>query len=241
MFRQLIEQSSPAEDPQSAALRVAELLRARRPLPDDHFDRFLPQQLRLASATYWTPLEVVARAAAWLDDAGIRSVVDIGSGAGKFCVAGALAGKCRFTGLEQRPRLVVAGRHLARQFGVQDRVQFVHGVFGEVPTPPAEAYYFFNSFGENLFEQDDRLDDEAELSGERYQRDIELAVAFLRSAPIGTYVLTYNGFGGRLPRDYEELRIDRQLPNTLRLSRKVSKRAPPTRVDDSRERCECNQ
>jgi len=225
MFRQLIEENSPSEDPQAAALRIASALRARRPLHDHDFDRFLPPDLRLASGTYWTPLEVATQAAVWLDEAGITSVVDIGSGAGKFCVAGALAGRCRFTGLEQRNRLVFAGRQLARQFAVEDRVEFVHGIFGEVPTPMAEAYYFFNSFGENLFERDDRLDDEAELSDERYKRDIDRAVVFLRSVPVGTYVLTYNGFGGRLPRDYEELRIDRKLPNTLRLSRKVSRRA----------------
>ena len=47
----------------------------------------------------------------------VQSVVDIGSGAGKFCVAAALGSGCRFTGLEQRPRLVAAARTLAAYTG----------------------------------------------------------------------------------------------------------------------------
>jgi len=43
---------------------------------------------------------------------GIRAVVDIGAGAGKFCVAGALFGKCRFIGLEQYSSLVTSARAL---------------------------------------------------------------------------------------------------------------------------------
>jgi len=206
---------------EAAALEVAARLRARLPVPDQQFDRFLPDDLREASPVFWTPLEVILRAAQWLDEVGVKSVVDIGSGAGKFCVVGALASRCSFIGIEQRPRLVSAARDLAHRFGVEDRVRFVPAVFGELTTPVADAYYLFNSFGENLFPPDGRLDDAAELSQERYRRDIRALATWLRAAPVGTFVLTYNGFGGRLPPDFENVRMDRALPNVLRLSRKL--------------------
>src|SRR4051812_8774559 len=61
---------------------------------DVSFDRHLPRELRAASDVFWTPLDVVELAVNWFRLYNIRSIVDIGSGAGKFCVAAALRG-CR--------------------------------------------------------------------------------------------------------------------------------------------------
>jgi len=192
---------------------------------DATFDRFLPHDLELVSGTYWTPIEVAMRVATWLDDLGVETVMDIGSGAGKFCVAAAIASKCRFVGLEQRPRLVIAARQLARKFGVEDRVQFVVGGLDEIATIPVSAYYLFNPFGENHFGAGRRLDDDVELSPGRYARDVFVVETLFRNAPLGTYVITYNGFGGKLPDTYVQSRVDRQMPNMLRMWQKT--RPPP--------------
>jgi len=45
---------------------------------------FSAEELREVSAEYWTPLRVAVRAAGWLEELGIGSVVDIGAGVGKF-------------------------------------------------------------------------------------------------------------------------------------------------------------
>jgi hypothetical protein len=115
---------------------------------DRSFDHFLPEPLRLVSTEYWTPLATAKRAADWLEGLGVRTVVDIGSGAGKFCVAGALFGKCRFIGLEQYSSLGTSTVALVDLFDLNDRVSFVAGALGAVPTPVGDAYYFFNPFGE---------------------------------------------------------------------------------------------
>lgn len=36
----------------------------------------------------------------------------------------------------------------------------------------------------------------------------------------GTYVAKYNGFGGQMPSSYEEVLIDRDMPNMLRVWQK---------------------
>ena len=189
--------------------------------PDDElFDRFLPPRLRAASRVFWTPLAVAARAAAWFTELGVVTVVDIGSGAGKFCVAAALGGACRFIGLEQRPRLVTAAGRLARVFQVEDRVQFVVGALDPSIAPAVDVYYLFNPFGENRFGPEAHLDEDVELSEDRYQHDIAAVEELLRRAVPGTQVVTYNGFGGHVPDDYEQIRVDRTLPNMLRMWRK---------------------
>lgn len=192
------------------------------------FDQFLPEELRAVSDQYWTPLAVIHRATAWLDEHNVRTVLDIGSGSGKFCVAAALGGHCHFTGLEQRPRLVEAARGLARTFGVTDRACFIEGTFGVQELPRVDAYYLYNPFDEAAFHPETRLDHDVDHSHERRQRDIAAMQALLREANVGTYILTYNGFGGNLPSSYRELRVDRGLPQVLRLSRKVGSLARRT-------------
>lgn len=215
-------QAAPV-DPSSrkcAAQYLAEIMRAGSCLNDRSFDRFLPEPLRLVSPEYWTPLAVARRSAEWLEDFGIRTVVDIGSGAGKFCVAGALFGKCRFIGLEKYSSLVTSARALADLFDLTDRVSFLAGALGSATTPVGDAYYFFNPFGEYWLGADYPLEAGAEFTDTRHADDVAAAEDLLRRAPVGTWILTYNGFGGRVPAGYELVRVDWELRGVLRLWRK---------------------
>lgn len=206
----------------SAPEHIAAGIRRGRWPTDEEFDRCLDGELQVMSACYWSQLAVAARAARWLRQLGVETVVDIGSGAGKFCVAAALATRCRFVGVEQRTRFVTAANALAAAFGVADRVRFERGTFGEDPVPVADLYYFYNPFGENLFPFEDRLDLEVELSSSRYIACVAAAEDLLRRAPVGTYLLTYNGFGGRVPASYAPIQGERRLPCLLRMWRKTS-------------------
>jgi SAM-dependent methyltransferase len=210
----------PSKTPPSPSV-IIDALHAGRMVTDTDFDACIPNDLGQLSSQFWTPLAVVMRAAQWIEELGIRTVVDIGSGAGKFCVAAALVGRARYIGIEQRPHLVEAARSLACAFGVEDRVSFHVGVLGEHDIPDADAYYFYNPFGENLFGGIDKIDGEVELSTRRYFSDVGAAETLLARAPVGTALLTYNGFGGKIPRAYESVRLDRTVPNVLRMWRKV--------------------
>jgi SAM-dependent methyltransferase len=199
---------------------VAAALRTGQCPADRAFDCFLPDELRTVSGQYWTPLAVAKRAADWFDDLQVRTVVDIGSGAGKFCVATALAGDCRFIGVEQRSRLVAAARTLARVFDVDERVRFVHGAVGEVVMPAADAYYLYNPFGVYFFGPPEHDDGDVAFTETRRSRDVAAVEDLLRGARLGTCVLTYNGFGGLMPAGYERIRVDLNMPGELCLWRR---------------------
>ncbi|HVY29870.1 MAG TPA: hypothetical protein VHB79_25095 [Polyangiaceae bacterium] len=201
-------------------MEVAMLLRACQLPADSDFDRLLPRELRRLSRQYWTPLAVVLRSAAWLEELCVRTVVDIGSGVGKFCVAGALRTDCRFIGIEQRAHLVSTARVLSRVYGVDERVVFLHQRFGHDAPPAADAYYFFNPFGENTFRRSEWLDDTVELNRTRFHRELDYVGDWLDAVPHGTYVLTYNGVGAEMPCSFAELRAARDLPCVLKLWRK---------------------
>jgi SAM-dependent methyltransferase len=203
-----------------AARLVAAGLRTGHSHADDAFDRFLAPELREVSAQYWTPLRVVRQAATWLREIEVRSVVDIGSGAGKFCVAAALLARCRFIGIEKRAPLVDAARELAEIFAVDDRVTFVHGELGVTTAPAGDAYYLFNPFGEYSFYSRRFAAPGVTFTPDTYARDVAAATALLSGAPVGTFVVTYNGFGGKLPPSYEQIAVAARLPGTLRLWKK---------------------
>jgi hypothetical protein len=212
------ESMIPYPDP---ACVIEALVRGVCP-PDAAFDQFLAEPMRRLSAYHWTPLAVALKAAQWFEECNIRTVIDIGAGAGKFCVAAALATRCHFVGLEHRGHLLANARLLARTFGVEDRTYFIHGALGEVRLPTVDAYYLFNPFEENVMDPTECIDNSVRLSNERRTRDIESLHALLARASAGTYVLIYNGFGGSLPAGYERIRLARELPNTLCLWRKAA-------------------
>jgi predicted RNA methylase len=200
--------------------RIAEELRAGLCPADCAFDFFMPEDLAALSGDQWTPLEVALAAANWLKERGVRSVVDVGSGPGKFCIAAALAGSLEVVGLEQNPRCVAVARSLAQLFRVEDRVRFVQCSLDESVLPPADAYYLFNPFAQHLFAPSDDPGWGVSPDYERYRRDVMTMQDALRRAPEGTVVITYNGFGGLMPASYETCRIDRELPCVLRMWRK---------------------
>lgn len=160
---------------------------------------------------------MLARVADWLRQTQVQSVVDIGSGAGKFCVAASLLTSCRFIGLEQRASLVDMARALATLFDVADRVTFLTGDFGALPTTVADAYYLYNPFGEYDFDSNQYAELDVPFNDQTLARDLFAVTHLLSLAPAGTLVITYNGFGGALPRSYEQIAVDVRFPCALRL------------------------
>jgi SAM-dependent methyltransferase len=180
----------------------ARALRAGRLVDDRVFDRVFPASMRRASRTHWTPVEVAMRAANLLASRPDSTILDVGSGIGKFCiVAAAAVPKVRVRGVEHRPHLVEIARGAAQKLGVD--VDFAHGTLDLVDPTSIDGLYLFNPFAENLSSPEDRLDESIELGEQRFWRDIETTKRFLRVARTGTRVVTYCGWGGVMPSEYE--------------------------------------
>jgi hypothetical protein len=220
--RPAVPNTYPTEEP--SPREIAVLLRAGSVLHDEAFDQYLPHDLRLASSEFWTPLQVARTVGSWLTEVGARTVVDVGAGPGKFCVVASLVTECLYFGIEHRPRLVATARSLARRFGVERRVSFIEGAFGNVSIEGVDAVYLYNPFAENLCWYDAALDETVELGPARFRHDVALVENLLEALPMGTYLITYNGFGGRVPDSFIQLRADRGLPNVLCMWRKAASR-----------------
>lgn len=169
-----------------------------RAATDAEFDRIYPDWAREKSRQHWTPLAVVHRAVELLASGRREArILDVGAGAGKFCIAGALASRAWFTGIEQRPHLCALSRELAGRHGA-DRARFLCGDLSDVDWRDFDAIYLFNPFEEHR-SPFCRIDDSIQPSRETYARYVGAVEERLERMPIGTRLVTYHGFGGRVP------------------------------------------
>jgi ubiquinone/menaquinone biosynthesis C-methylase UbiE len=69
-----------------------------------------------------------------------RSVLDVGCGSGRFCIAFAEHGAARVVGVDFAPAMIDIANDIARRAGVQDRCEFRVGAFPDVvPDGPFDA------------------------------------------------------------------------------------------------------
>lgn len=170
----------------------------KSPLFDDEaFDRYLPRHSRLLSGDFWTPVAVAARAAEAFAGMGVRRVLDVGSGPGKFCVAASRAAPgLEIHGVELKPHLAKHALHMARKFEV-NKVRFFLGDATSISWALYDGLYFFNPFSGNALVTADRV---APIS---FGPELERVEHQLARAPMGTVLVTYHGLGGPIPASYE--------------------------------------
>lgn len=190
-------------------------LRAQEPVNDEIFDRLLGEQPRKRSRSYWSSVQACQVAAQLLREAGATRVLDGGSGAGKFLSIASLHLAQRVYGIERREALVLESRRLAEALGADVEVQ--HGTLDDVDPKPFDGFYFFNPFGEYVADDEDRYDLLAPRSFQQYVRDARLVERWLRAAPVGTALVTYNGLGGRIPVSYRPKETTHVRGDTMRL------------------------
>jgi hypothetical protein len=167
---------------------------------DNVFDALYPVHLQHLSALHWSPLAAAVIAARFLAPDDNASVIDIGAGAGKFCIAGAMATGGRFTGIEQKKNLVAVANKIISQLAIPN-TEIMHGNFIDFDISGYNAVYFFNSFYENLAigTSAAATQDEQHLLYEHYTTHL---LTQLAAMPAGTRLATYWLNAGEVPGCY---------------------------------------
>ena len=168
-------------------------------IEDEKFDQVYPPLVRKLSSIFWTPVAVAAEAARLLVAKPGARVLDVGCGAGKFCLIAATLTDGRFTGVEQRAELVTAAREAATQLGAEG-VEFLHANIMDVPFGEYDAFYIFNPFEEHLHGH--KIDSAVPLSPELFKRYTSYVADQLGLQPLGTRVVTYMGYADDIPTCY---------------------------------------
>lgn len=178
---------------------------------DKDFDAIYQKRIRMLSKIHFTPVAVALAAAKFLVAKPKAKVLDIGSGAGKFCMVGASCTNGFFIGVEQRLYLYNISESLSKQHSLNN-THFIHGNIVEVELRQFDAIYFYNSFYENLF-QVGSIDNTVDLDVELYDLYTSYLREQLETMPIGTRLATYFSFMDEVPSSYQihSTEFDRKL------------------------------
>jgi len=130
-------------------------------LNDKKFDGLYPEKVQKHSFIHWTPIEIIETAIDWLQINEKSKVLDIGSGAGKFCLLGSLMSKASFTGVEKRKDLSDVAIQLSEKLDLKN-VSFINSDLVEVDFNLFNAFYYYNPFCEYIAEFD-RIDETLHL------------------------------------------------------------------------------
>lgn len=170
---------------------------------DDEFDSIYSLKIQKLSSRHWTPVEVAKRAADFLVTNPSTKVLDIGSGVGKFCLVAASYTQAQFTGVEQRASLIRIAQKTVNRCNIE-RVKFIHADIRSVNFREFNAFYFFNSFEENL-DFSERIDQATRLDAELFEEYTLYVRNQLDEAPKGTRVATYCTSSYEIPSSYDRV------------------------------------
>ena len=169
---------------------------------DIDFNGLYSPSIQSMARQHWTPLRIARLAADFLTSTPKSKILDIGSGAGKFCLAGAcIAPRHLFYGIEQREYIFKEALRAQKQIGVSN-VSFIHGNFTRLDLREFDHFYFFNSFYENLNDEG-RIDHEVEYSEELYRSYVRHLHSGLQLMPGGTRIATYHSLCEEIPLSYD--------------------------------------
>ena len=174
---------------------------------DLHFCQLYPLSVQRFDSLHWSPLQVISRAVKFLVNKPNAKVLDIGSGSGKFCLAGAYFNPSAFFyGVEQREDLVECAQTVRKKLGLLN-IDFVHKNFTQIDFTEYDSFYFYNSFFENI-EGTDKIDDRIAYSVELYDYYNLRLKTKLGEMPAGTRIATYKTLDQEIPDSYRLVAIE---------------------------------
>lgn len=169
---------------------------------DDRIHQLYPTAIRSLARMHWTPLYIVQKVTSWLAPNDKVKILDIGSGVGKFCLAGAFyKPSVSFYGVEQRKNLIEISESIREKLGLQN-VHFIHRNFTQIDLCEYDHFYFYNAFFENL-DGAEKIDNDIAYSNELYNYYSIYLYNQLEKMPIGTRVATYCSWGDEIPPCYQ--------------------------------------
>ncbi|XDD41411.1 methyltransferase [Leptospira sp. WS60.C2] len=172
-------------------------------MTDQNWDSHLPLPYQSLSHYQWTPIQIVELTWEYLQKQTIRSVVDLGSGVGKFCLHLATLSKGRFpiVGIEDRSDLFTVSETLREKWNLSS-VSFLNQSFLEDFPLGHSHYYAFNPLYETM-KASFSIDMQKEKSALLFLQSVQILKNHLFRCKVGTKLITYHGFGGSVLPGYQ--------------------------------------
>lgn len=179
---------------------ISEYLRLHIPLKDNEFDAIYPANIRKMSKRHFTPVDVAIKASQLLITKPKQKILDIGCGAGKFCFVAGATSEAQYTGVDYREKLIELCKKITNQHRFKN-VHFIHKNILKLDFSKYDAFYFFNSFQEQI-DASAKIDNEIATSKENYKTYSDYIKKQFEKMPDGTRIVTYYADGKQIPASY---------------------------------------
>ncbi len=168
---------------------------------DSEFDLIYPLKIKKASEIHFTPIKVAKVAAQYLANGKDTKILDVGAGAGKFCMIGSACTEAHFIGVEQRKNLCTTATLISKHYNLTN-VEFINSNITDIDFREFDAFYFYNSFYENLCPLG-KIDNSVDLRRELYEGYSLYVKEQLDQMSIGTRLVTYFSFLEEVPESFK--------------------------------------
>lgn len=168
---------------------------------DIEFNRLYPLSIQNLAKKHWTPLPIARKAACFLAEENNVTILDVGSGVGKFCLAAAYhKPNAFFFGVEQRKGLIDHAE-AAKEILQLDNASFIYGNFTQLDFRQYDHFYFYNAFYENMIGTD-KIDNSIVYSNELFNYYNRYLYRQLEQKPAGTRLVTFHSLEDEVPPGY---------------------------------------
>ncbi|NOT36344.1 MAG: methyltransferase domain-containing protein [Saprospiraceae bacterium] len=168
---------------------------------DREFDLIYPKSFKSISKFHFTPVCIAKEAARYLVTNKETKVLDVGSGAGKFCMIGSVVTEGYFYGVEHRIKLSNLANRITKHYELSN-VEFIHSNITDIQFNLYNSFYSYNPFYENIAKTG-RIDNKLHFSNEQYEAYSSYMKSQLSTMPIGTKLVTYFSYLKEVPDSYK--------------------------------------
>ena len=174
-------------------------------LTDEIINALYPIKMRKLSDTHWTPVDIALKAVKFLAEGGRKTVLDLGSGSGKFCLVAALTSEATVVGVEKRENLVQLSRKISKNLELEN-LSFIQSDLIDIDFTIYDSFYFFNAF-EELINSKDQLDKHQELDQGAHNNYILSIREKFDETPVKTRIVTYCGECEEIPDSFRLVKV----------------------------------
>ena len=192
---------------------------------DELFDCIYPLRFRGFSGEFWSPTLAAVQAAKFLGETS-NSILDVGSGSGKFLlIAAMLFPKIRFVGVEYRPTLAALSVALAQKASLKN-VEIICGNAFDLDWNQFDGIFMFNPFHEQTMNKEELNyvdNDDVILKHVNFTRYAQQALEKFTGMKIGTKVSLYHAFHDKISLPGNFAIVDRSFIQEIALTNAIKK------------------
>ncbi len=172
----------------------------KQTVDDRYFNALTSVEFINHDKIHWSNFSVIEESISFLKKNNVKTILDIGSGIGKFCILGTMLSNIQFSGVEIRKNLHDEAQRIKQQNNLSG-IHFINDDIKNIDFSPFDAFYYYNPFCEHIATKD-IIDNQIDLTEEKYYQYENFILQEMEKMIVGTIVILHNAKAFILSKNY---------------------------------------